>query len=165
MAARGSCVLFASLVFCFNAIVVSSLTHDEKVDMITEAYMSLKFVVQSLIDVQTDIEEGAATTENDISTLDDSKTRSEYEVTIMKVDHQMMLAELAKRQEVVTPEEQQVKNYTRAGAKGVCVGVLGKKFALITRQIHLRPPPPPIQRGLASPMNYTHFYKNIFYFL
>ena len=123
MAARGSCVLFASLVFCFNAIVVSSsLTHDEKVDMITEAYTSLKFVVQSLIDVQTDIEEGAATTENDISTLDDSKTRSEYEVLVMKVDHQMMLAELAKRQEIVTPEEQQVKNYTRAGAKGVCGG-------------------------------------------
>ncbi|CAB3987477.1 Hypothetical predicted protein [Paramuricea clavata] len=102
-----SFVLFASLVFCFNAIVVSSLTHDQKVDMITEAYTSLKFVVQSLIDVQTEIHEGASTAEDDISTLDDSKTRSEYEVNVMKVDHQMMLAELAKRQEVVTPEEQQ----------------------------------------------------------
>ncbi|CAB3987478.1 Hypothetical predicted protein [Paramuricea clavata] len=107
MATRDSFVLFASFVFCFNAVVVSSLTHDQKVDMITEAYTSLKFVVQSLIDVQTEIQGAAITAEDDILTLDDSKARSEYEVNVMKVDHQMMLAELAKRQEVVTPEEQQ----------------------------------------------------------
>ena len=74
--------------------------------MIAEAYMSLKSVVQSLLDVHTTIQSGDCDAEKDVSELTNTKTRSEYEVNVMKVEHQQMLAEAAKRSDV-TPEEEE----------------------------------------------------------
>ena len=86
---------------------MSSMTHDEKVDIMTEAYTSLKGVVQSLLDAHTAMKDGASDAEKDLSSLEHSKSRSEYEVNVMDAEHQIMLAAAAKRTDV-TPEEQTV---------------------------------------------------------
>ena len=107
MVVRRGFVLFISIVFLsFNAknFVVSTLTHDQKKDMIAEAYMSLKSVAQSLLDVHTTIQSGDSDAEKDVSDLSDTKTRSEYEVNVMNVEHQQMLAEAAKRSDVSAEE-------------------------------------------------------------
>ena len=112
MAVRGglSFVLSIALFFIsFNAknFVVSSMTHDEKADIMREAYRSLKGVVQSLLDAHTTMKDGERDAEKDLSSLQNSKSRSEYEVNVMDAEHQIMLAAAAKRTDV-TPEEQTV---------------------------------------------------------
>jgi hypothetical protein len=104
MIVRGSFVLFFSVVF-FSFNVVSSLTHDQKKDMISEAYMSLKNVVQSLLDVHTTIQNGEGDAEKDIAELKDSRTRTDYEVGVMEIEHKIMLAEAAKRSDVSPQDE------------------------------------------------------------
>lgn len=97
------------LLLLLGFISAQQLSHDEKVDLIAEAYTSLKQVVQTLLDVHTTIQEGALNTNGYIGDLTNSKTRAEYEVNVMHAEHQLLLAQAAKRSEEISPEEAEVR--------------------------------------------------------
>ena len=100
-------VLLFSLLFLgltSNNVAANQLSHDEKRDMITQAYTALKGVIDTLLQVHGVAEEGAARTDGDIEELEDSASRSEYQVNVMESEHQQMLAEMAKRSDVPAEE-------------------------------------------------------------
>ena len=117
MVVRRGFVFFISIVcLSFNAknFFVSTLTHDQKKDMIAEAYTSLKNVVQSLLDLDDAIQSGDSKAEKHISELQDTKARVEYQVNVMNVEHQLMLAEAAKRSDVSSQEADDAKKRGKA---------------------------------------------------
>lgn len=100
------------ILFCFSLTVpeysLATLTHDQKKDIITEAYTSLKGLVQTLVDVHTTIQDDVENTTNNIDTLKNSESRSSYAVDVMDTENRQMIAEAARRGTVLSPEEQAV---------------------------------------------------------
>ncbi|XP_028405206.1 uncharacterized protein LOC114527699 [Dendronephthya gigantea] len=81
------------------------LTHDQKEDLVAEAYTSLKGLVQTLVEVHTTIQEDVENTTNNLNTLKDSETRSSYAVDVMDTENRRMIAEIARRGTILSPEE------------------------------------------------------------
>ena len=98
------CIWFALLVLFVSFNKNVSLTHDQKVDIIKEAYESLTGLVRTLLQVHGAIVDGENNADGDLQNLTNSEARSTFEVEIMKADHQAMLAEAAKRSDISEEE-------------------------------------------------------------